>query len=187
MKIALFGGSFNPIHNKHVELVDTVLEKGIVDNVWVVPCGNHAFKNGLALAQNRIDMINLALSGRDNVRVERYEVERPGVSYAYDTFTGLKRMYPNRDFMFLIGSDILKEIERWHEFEKLRKEAKFVIFHRTGYSIPNKGLNVVSTFEENPSDLSSSKIREYVKQGKPIDGFVNEYVAEYIKQTGLYR
>lgn len=187
MKIALFGGSFNPIQNMHVKLVDSVLEKRIVDQVWVVPCGNHAFKNGLAPAQNRIDMINLALSGRNNVRVENYEVERQGTSYAYDTFTGLGKMYPGREFMFLIGSDILREIERWHEFDKLKKEAKFIIFHRSGYSMPNKGLNVVTTVEDNPSDLSSSMVREYLKQGKPIDGLVNEYVALYIKQTGLYR
>jgi nicotinate-nucleotide adenylyltransferase len=186
MRIALFGGSFNPIHNKHVELVEKVLKDNLADEVWIVPCGNHAFNKALVPAKNRIEMINLALSGRDNVRVEKYEIERQGVSYAYDTLMALKKRNPNDSFMLIIGSDILGEIERWHEFEKLKKEAKFIVFHRADYDIIDKGLNIVSVDEGNLSNLSSTIVREYTKQGKSIEGLVPREVAQYIKANKLY-
>ena len=71
MRIALFGGSFNPIHNRHIELAEKVLKDNLADQVWIVPCGNHAFNKSLAPAKDRIEMINLSLKGNKNIRVEK--------------------------------------------------------------------------------------------------------------------
>ena len=98
----------------------------------------------------------------------------------------LKKINPNDSFMFIIGSDILGEIERWHEFEKLKKEAKFIVFHRADYDIIDKELDILLVEEGNSSKLSSTTVREYTKQGKNIGQLVPKEVAEYIKTNKLY-
>jgi len=186
MKIGIFGGSFNPIHNGHISVMNRVIEKNLVDEIWVMPCKKHPLDKFLDKEEYRVAMVKLALIDLENIKFCDFELRKDGKSYTYDTLRKLKQKYLH-DFSWIIGSDILKQISTWHGYEHLQKEAKFIVLHRAGYSIFNPGINIESTLDIPTEDISSTKIRARVRQGKSISNMVPGAVEEYIQQNQLYQ
>ncbi|MBI2045068.1 nicotinate (nicotinamide) nucleotide adenylyltransferase [Candidatus Pacearchaeota archaeon] len=187
MKIGIFGGSFNPIQNTHARIIKEVLKNKLVNEVWIVPSGNHPFDKKMESVEHRLKMINLAIKGIKNVKVCDIEINSNGKSYTYDTIKKLREKYPH-EFLLIIGSDILRDIERWHKYKELVREVKFIIFLRDGYSIKLSG-NFKDSYviEENPNNISSSTIRRLASDGHSIKNLVPKEVEEYIKQKELYK
>lgn len=188
MKVGLFGGSFNPIHNDHIKIVKYTLEKRFSDEVWALPCKIHAFGKQLAYEKDRIEMINLALKGIDNAKVCDIELKSEGKSYTVDTIRKLKAKY-NHKFYFMIGYDILKEIHRWRNHRQLFNETEFIAFKRKDYCFEKiPGMNIAHMVDwKGNYNLSSSLIREKIGQNKSIKNLVPSSVEEYIRNNRLYR
>lgn len=185
MKVALFGGSFNPIHNGHLQIANELIAEKIVDEVWLIPCGNHAFDKKLAKGNDRMEMIKLAIENNPLVKAIGVELSPDKKSYSSETIAWFKKEFPH-DFCFVIGSDNLKDLDKWHDFEYLKNNVEFILCKRPGFELSNPfGINIKHLLHIS-SKISSTQIRENIKKGIPIKNFVNEKVEEYIKQRGLY-
>lgn len=186
MKIAVLGGSFNPIHNGHLKLVSYIAQNRIADEVWVMPCKKHPLDKFLDKEEDRVAMIKLALKGIEGARFSDFELTQNGKSYTFDTLRKLRKKY-DYDFLWVMGSDILNQISTWYGYEYLQKEASFIVFQRKGYSLTNPGIDIRASFNYNEDSISSTNIRERVRKGKSIVGLVPASVEQYIIQNGLYR
>ncbi|MEI7718352.1 MAG: nicotinate (nicotinamide) nucleotide adenylyltransferase [archaeon] len=186
MKIALFGGSFNPIHNGHLQIANKLVEKKVVDQVWLLPCGNHAFNKQLESGKNRMDMICLAIKNNPSVKVVGVELNETKKSFSSETISWFKKEF-NHDFFWVIGADNLKDLDKWHDFEYLKNSVEFILINRPGFEINNNLGIKIKEIVEMQSDISSTKIRENVATGKDLVGLVPEAVESFIKKEGLYK
>lgn len=187
MKIGIFGGSFNPIHKSHIKIVKAVLDKNIFDEVWIVPCYAHNFGKSLENYEDRVKMISLAFEDFPKIKICEIEKGRKGTSKTYDTILELREKY-NHEFVVIVGSDILYEIDKWSNSEKLLKEVSFVIYEREGFpSFRKEGMKILSVVSEKIDDISSTEIRKRITESLRIDDLVPEKVEEYIIKNSLYK
>ncbi|MDD5192639.1 MAG: nicotinate (nicotinamide) nucleotide adenylyltransferase [Candidatus Nanoarchaeia archaeon] len=187
-KIALFGGSFNPIHNHHVKMANTVLEEHVAEEVWIIPSKNHPYNKNLAPAKDRINMIQLAFDN-PKVKINRTEIESNETNYTIRTIKKLKKKHPH-EFYWVIGADVLYEMENnsWYGLNELLKETEFIIFSRKGYSIKQiPDMRIKAALDIKTHNESSTEIRERIRQGKSLKDMVPFKVEEYIQKKGLYK
>ncbi len=185
MKVGIIGGSFNPIHNCHLDLARYVIKHKFVDEVWIMPCKIHPLNKSIIPENFRVDMINLAIKDLAHVKLCDIELKKKHTSYTYGTLRELKQLYDN-DFYLIMGADLLKQLDKWKGYEQLKEEAKFIVFSRPGYVLRNPGLNIARLVEYAVGDISSTDIRERIKQGRSIEDLIPKVVAEYILKFGLY-
>ncbi|MBI2338750.1 MAG: nicotinate (nicotinamide) nucleotide adenylyltransferase [Deltaproteobacteria bacterium] len=177
VKIALFGGSFNPPHLAHRQVVEYLKDLPDFDAVWIVPTFDHPFQKELASYPHRRRMCELDFAGLGpKVKISDIEKElkaRP--SYMINTLRALKKKNPDCQFAVVVGSDCREEMAEWKDPEALKREAAFLFVPRPG-------------FENSPfMDISSSRIRELIKAGKPVTKYLAPEVVEYIEKNGLYK
>ena len=184
MKIGLFGGSFDPIQNAHMADIQKVLSANLVDKVWIMPCGKHAFEKSLTPAEYRLDMIRLAIGGMEDVEIEYSELYSCRKNYTADTLRRLKSQH-GHDFCLIAGSDILGEVERWKDFDYIR-QIPFIVIKREGYDYSEKNLRLEAFLEDNQSSVSSSEIRKRIMAAESVTGLVPRAVERYIHKNHLY-
>lgn len=171
INVALFGGSFNPPHVGHVQIVDHILRKGTFDQVWVIPCFRHPFGKKLAPFWDRIKMVRLAFAGfGERVRVTDVERRIGGVSYTWRTVRYLARSYPECQFAWVIGGD--QDKEKWRDFDKIKKTISIEDLPR-GPGSPIR-------------DVSSSDIRDALHKGYTASDFVASKVIALIRRRKLF-
>lgn len=185
-KIALFGGSFNPIHNHHIKMANSVLEKKLADEVWIIPSKNHPFNKNLAPAYHRINMICLAFND-PRIKINNIEIDSSETNYTIRTIQKLKEQYPYK-FYWMAGSDILSEIDKWYGKDELLKEIEFILFKRNGYDIDApKNMKIKKMLNIDSDNESSTEIRERIRQNKPLKNLVPLAIEEYIKTEKPYK
>lgn len=189
MRIGLLGGSFNPVHNGHIAIAKAALKELDLDRVLFIPVyiPPHKGAEGLIDAQGRYRMLELAAEKEPKFEISRYEIDKKQVSYSIDTLRYLKGAYPTgTEFFFLIGSDSLNELDTWKDIEQLKRLCRFAVCHRPGFDTDEGAAGIVK-IEMEPFDISSTQIRSYVKEGRPIKGLLPEKVEEYIEGKRLYK
>jgi nicotinate-nucleotide adenylyltransferase len=199
MNIGILGGTFDPVHNGHLEIAREVKESLVLDRVLFVPAGRSPFKvdYDVTPAEKRLEMLRLVLRNYPEYFISNIEVERPGISYTVDTLAKLRRQYDADDELyFILGWDSLEEFGSWREPARIIELAALVAVPRPGWTRPDPGelnklvpgISLRITFLEKPEiDISSTAIREMVARGQPIDHLVPQPAAEYIKKQALYR
>ncbi len=177
MRIALFGGSFNPPHKSHVAVVKHLIESKNFDEVWIIPCLAHAFGKKLAPYSDRVTMCRLAFEAIDpQVRVQKTDEEIQNTQgWSILTLRHLHQKHPEYEFHWVMGSDLIQEKKRWKNFDEIEKLAKIHPIPRAGYES--------SSFAQ----LSSSQIREKISKSEALAGIVSPEVEEYIQVKGLYQ
>jgi nicotinate-nucleotide adenylyltransferase len=186
-KIAIFGGSFNPIHNGHLQIIKKISNEKIVDEIWIMPCKKHSFDKNLASFKDRREMIRLAFERKKKIRICDFENKIHGKNYTIKTIKKLKKIHPNYKFFWVIGSDNLYTIKKWNRYKQLIKEIEFIVLKRKGYKLKRiRGVSmiVLGCFLEN---ISSTLIRERIDQSKPLKNLVPLQVEKYIKKKGIYK
>lgn len=195
-KIAILGGTFNPVHSEHVELVKNAKQELGLDLVIVVPTYLPPHKNTLpAPAVDRINMLNLAFKEIDGVTVSDYEVKKQGKSYSYQTAEYFRGKYPDAEIYFLCGGDMLTDFKTWKNPERILKAVTLAVFDRedfyTDYDFEReyfkKQFN--STFirlNYLGKDFSSTRIRVFASLGLSLEGLAIKQVEEYIFKNKLY-
>ncbi|MEK6826941.1 MAG: nicotinate (nicotinamide) nucleotide adenylyltransferase [Nanoarchaeota archaeon] len=186
MKIALFGGSFNPIHNGHINIADELINQKIVDEVWFIPCGNHAFNKELSDGETRINLINLAIENNPKFKIIDLELMSKEKSYTSETIKILKNFFPSHKFYFIIGADNLENLGKWHNIEYLEKNIEFILINRPGFGLLKNSKIKIKYRLDLKHKTSSSLIRENLKKGISIKKLLPEKVEHYIKQERLY-
>lgn len=195
MKLCVFQGTFNPIHKAHLRVAEYIIKKYDFDKLLFIPAYNPPHKCvDEDLAQHRFNMVKLAVSNEKNFEVSDIEFRRGGKSYTYMTICELYKQYHiEGKINFLIGTDAFQYIESWYETDKLKNLVKFIVFVReenfevSKYDyLRSKGYD----FEIQPlnfEDISSTELREMVKNNRNIDGLVTKEVKDYIKENELYK
>lgn len=183
-KIGILGGTFDPPHNGHLLIAHEVLTALKLDEIWFMPTKIPPHKNRMVTEErDRLAMLELALMNYDQFVVQSIELHREGRSYTYDTILLLKEMYED-DFFFIIGGDMVEYLPKWYKIDELMKLVTFVGVGRAGYSIEtNYPIIQLST----PIfDVSSTLIRERVKQKGNTHMLLPEQVKQYIEENRIY-
>ncbi|MCR2032562.1 nicotinate (nicotinamide) nucleotide adenylyltransferase [Anaerofustis stercorihominis] len=195
MKVGFIGGSFNPIHNGHINLALAGKNEFDLDKVIFIPNSINPIKENKSKVstEDRVKMVELAIEDYDDFEIDTYEVDKKGISYTIDTVEYLKNKY--NDLYFIGGADLIFELHKWKDYEKLLKEVDFIIAGRNPYKLPqledkvnelNKkydiNINILKNFKM--IDLSSSEIRNNILSNKSLK--IPKKVAEYIIKNNLY-
>jgi nicotinate-nucleotide adenylyltransferase len=187
MRVALFGGSFNPPHVGHVMVVSWLLaaRSAQAEQVWLLPTGSHPFGKTLAPFADRVAMAAAAMSVfGDRVRVESIEGDREGTTYTIDTVELLRAKHPGVRFSLVVGTDVMHDRPKWKEFDRLVTLVDLLPVRRAGVA----GSEVDDPANPSPlfPEVSSTDIRQRLVEGKSIDGLVPDRVREIIRSRNLY-
>lgn len=191
MRIGIFGGSFDPIHSGHAMIANYASQWETLDEVWLMVSPQNPFKDDGSLSSEevRCEMAEIVAAECSNVRVSRFEQHLPKPSYTYRTLTMLREKYPEHTFILIIGSDNWIEFDRWRNCDEIVAEFEILIYPRPGYEIDDSSLpGTVSVMHNAPQALiSSTFIRQSVKEGKNVNFFVPAGVYDYIRRNNLYQ
>ncbi|MFG6396866.1 MAG: nicotinate (nicotinamide) nucleotide adenylyltransferase [Muribaculaceae bacterium] len=183
MTAGIFGGSFNPVHNGHIALAKAIVERGIVDEVWLSLSPQNPLKDHpeeLVDDADRLAMLRLATNGIKGLEVCDIELSLPRPSYTINTLRALSRQYPRNRFRLIIGADNMLVFDRWKDHAEIMRDYNPVVYPRPGYDCPQ----AITGLPEFP--VSSTEIRNLLKGHKPVNKLLPHAVIEYISQRGLY-
>lgn len=189
MKIALYFGSFNPIHIGHLIIAEFVVSNQDIGQVWLVVSPQNPLKNPGTLLKDyhRLHLANLALEDNAKLKTSNIEFKLPRPSYTIDTLTFLREQYPQHTFSIIIGSDSHQNIHKWKNYNILLDNYEILIYKRPGFPIGNihEGSSII--METPLLDISSTLIRNLIKAGKSIKYLVPEIVRIEIENQNFYR
>jgi nicotinate-nucleotide adenylyltransferase len=191
LKLGIFGGTFNPIHNGHLINVEIIRSDFNLDKIILVPAQIPVHKSLASHipAEERYAMAVLAVAGAREYEVSRIEIDRNGPSYTITTVHELQGLYPDSELHLIIGMDSLNEICVWREPDHLLEHVSLIVMKRPGENCdPKLDLSRYEvSFAENPLiDISSTLIRERLRAGKSIRFLVPDAIIDYIRKKGLY-
>jgi nicotinate-nucleotide adenylyltransferase len=182
-KIAIYGGTFDPVHHAHLILAREAREMLALEKIIFVPAAISPGKDSpVASAEMRLSMLRAAIKGETALVVDECELNRPPPSYTIDTIEEIRRREADSEIYYLIGEDNLSGLASWHRFEQLQKMVRFVVLDRTGTQT-NHPYQVV----HRRIDISATEIRKRIASGRSIRYLVPPAVEEIIRQSNLYR
>lgn len=192
MNIFLFGGAFDPPHLGHQQIVTSLIEQQLADQVWLVPTGQHQFDKSMLPAEHRLEMIerleqNLPQDIRKQVKTEKFEIENSGPSRSYLTLQRLSQRNPEDNFFWVIGSDNLSQFHRWYQYQQLLTEFLVYVYPRRGYPMQPLYTGMVPLVGVEQIAVSSRLVRNKLQRGENLEAVMAPSVLEYIQQQGLYR
>lgn len=195
--IAVFGGTFNPIHIGHIEIIQEVLKISGVKKLIIIPTKipPHKDTDFLADEQDRVNMCRIVVNDLENVEVSDIELKRPGKSYTIDTIKVLKSIYPDDEIAITIGADMVTSFDKWKDYKEILSLSKIITFSRattddTAYKssidmLSGLGASVI-TVDKKISDISSSAVRNMILNHKDVCAYLCEGVVNYINDNRLY-
>lgn len=185
-RTCLFGGSFNPIHLGHIALVRQLLAHAPVDEVWLVVSPQNPLKSRDLLMPDaqRLHMATMAVAAEPGVRVCDYEFAMPRPSYMYHTLLSLQRSYPQREFSLLIGGDNWAYFDRWYHYADILRDFSIYVYPRKSFVIDESSLpSTVHVIHCPLLNISSTAIRQRIREHKPLAGWVHPDVERYIMEN----
>ncbi|MFB9325531.1 nicotinate-nucleotide adenylyltransferase [Paenibacillus aurantiacus] len=193
-KVGIMGGTFDPIHVGHLIAAQSALDEAGLDEVWFVPSYAPPLKDHEPGADSlaRLEMTMLATEPEPRFRVLDMELKRGGVSYSIDTVQELASKYPQVEFAYIIGSDRVNDLAKWHRIEELASVVRFIGLERPGQPLPDPSalppflLGRVEFAAMPHIDISSTDIRVRASSGRSIRYYVPDGVYFYIQRNGLY-
>ncbi|MEX2317172.1 MAG: nicotinate-nucleotide adenylyltransferase [Pirellulales bacterium] len=197
MRLGIFGGSFDPVHNAHLALARACQQQAALDEIWFTPAAMQPLKQTGPHATNdeRRAMLELAVGDEPSWRVCTMELDRGGVSYTVDTLRAIHAQRPNDQLFFLIGADALADVPHWNQPAEIFRLATALVVRRAG----DRALDLSSLARLCPAanpplpismpalDISSTEIRRRIWSGEAIDELVPQAVVEFILAHNLYR
>jgi nicotinate-nucleotide adenylyltransferase len=198
-RIGIMGGTFNPVHQGHIAIAEAAQKNYLLDKVIFVPSGHppHKTTEYIADKEDRYKMVKMAIAGKKNFKLSRVELDRPGYSYAIDTFNELKKEYRGNALLYYImGMDSINEILSWKKPLELFTICQFIVATRPGARI--RTLRRLLRFPplklhagqihviEVKKNISATKIRDSIKKGKIPARLMFPKVVAYIRKHKLY-
>ena len=205
LRLGIFGGSFNPIHNGHLQIAKTVLAQHRLDRVLLLPARQPPHKSrDLVPAEHRLAMTRLACEGEPGLEACDLELSVEGPNYTVDTLEKLARRYEDAELFFVMGADSLLDFPGWRDPQRILARARVVVVNRPGFKIrwsaeyfPDFSEAVLLRIKSDqvkmpPSTIQSTVIRKAIRAGEGllcggVGDLVPPRVARYIDATGLYR
>lgn len=196
--LAIFGGTFDPIHVGHLAIADDARWALGADQVLFVPAAQQPLKRGQvsgASAEDRLRMVELAVADNPQFAVSDAEVRRGGMSYTVDTVAAIKQEFPTTELFFVLGADAVALLPRWHRIEMLIAMCRFAVLRRPGVTLALDDLiatlptlrDRVTVIDGPLLTISATEVRQRVQQGQPVRYHLPYAVWEYIEQHNLYK
>ncbi len=193
MKIGVFGGTFNPVHLGHTHLAQSVFESLKLDSMLIIPDKIPPHKQAVLVDENhRLEMLKLAFEKYSWSQISDIEFKREGKSYSVLTLRELKNIYPNDQFYFVMGSDMLLSFKQWFCYEEILSLCSLAVVARNKQDIEkiseyanelDGNINIVSV---KPLEISSTQVRNAIKQGSGFEQILDKRVTNYILKNKLY-
>lgn len=189
MNIGLYFGSFNPVHVGHLIIASHIANSTDLDQVWFVVSPQNPFKPSASLLNEyqRLHLVNISIEGEQKLKTSTVEFKLPKPSYTIDTLAYLTEKYPNNIFSIIMGSDGFQNIDKWKNYETLIKNHSFYIYRRPGFEIQQTFNARITILEAPLLDISSTRIRNLIKEKKSIRFLVTDAVNDEIEKNGYYR
>lgn len=194
MKIGIYSGSFNPVHEGHIALCDYLVQEGVVDEVWLIRSPLNPLKantaNTLAPDEDRQKMLELAIEGHRGLKVCCIEDTLPKPNYTINTLQALQKLFPGEEFHLIVGMDNWLIFDHWRAYDTILNDFHLIVYPRPGYKEETiealKDLTSHVRIVDAPQyDISSTEIREAIAKGEETK-LMNSKVLEYIKEKSLY-
>lgn len=196
MKIGIFGGSFNPVHNGHIHLAKSVCEEFSLDKIYFVPSriSPHRSSFEYASGSDRLEMLRLACSDYVNLSVCDYELSCDRISYSIYTVEYFRKEFPDAELFLLIGSDMLLSFDKWYRYKDILSVVTLAVVSREkgDYDKLTEKAKSLSEYGEifiasaQPLPVSSTEIRKKVAKSDNWTCYLNKNVVQYIRLKGLY-
>jgi nicotinate-nucleotide adenylyltransferase len=196
LRLGILGGAFNPPHTGHLVCAQEALTQLELDKVLFVPVGEapHRSLAGDPGAEERLEMVELAIADDERFEASRVEIDREGPSYTSDTLRGLREAMPDDELFLILGGDQAATLASWHEPEAVLELATVAVVERISWSKHAIGIKVgrlrggraIRYLDMPLIQISSSLIRRRAGEGRPIRYLVPDKVAAYIESNGLY-
>ena len=194
-RIALYGGTFDPVHSGHLEVARRVLELFEIEQVIFIPAQLAPHKIGRSVTEpiHRYAMLALATQGDPRLLISTFELDAPDRRYTVDTVAEFQRMLgEDAELFFIMGADSWAEIKTWRDWERLLRMTKHIVVTRPGYDVPPAPPELkerISFTDAVMKDISATNIRRLASEGRynELDQMVPAAVAEYIRKYGIYR
>lgn len=196
--IGILGGSFDPIHNGHLSIAKAALKECGLRRIILMPAKVSPFKVGhkMASSEDRVNMANLVAKKNENFIVSTIEAFDQRISYTYETMEILSKEYEDDNIFFIMGTDSFLSIKGWYNWEKLVEEYPIIVGVRPGYKDEETRIlkeEIETNFDakirilsNKEKDISSTEIRQMIRDGKDISGLVPYEIKRYIYEHGLY-
>jgi nicotinate-nucleotide adenylyltransferase len=199
-KIGILGGTFNPVHYGHLITAEAVRGKYCLEKVLFIPAGipPHKQHSDVIEAEHRFNMVKCAISSNQYFEALHMEIDRIGFTYTIDTLTSLKAFYgESSSLYFIVGADVIPELVLWKDYTKVFGLCEFIALSRPGYdkkaffdeidSLSSSYRVSINITDAPQIDISSTGIRERVRDGRSIRYLVPQCVEEYIYGHNLYK
>ena len=188
-KVGIYSGSFNPIHHGHLMLASYLVTFVELDELWLLVSPQNPLKPKAELLddQHRLEMARLAVGDDPFIKVSDVEMHLPTPSYTINTLTALSEQYPDCEFVFICGMDSLQNLKNWREYQRILDNYELLVFPREGYD----GGDLVNypsvTVLKTPIlEISSTFIRQCIKEGRDVRYFMPEKAFLYMKENRFY-
>ena len=180
--VGIFGGSFNPVHTGHIALAKSLGEKAGLDEVWLMVSPQNPFKKeatDLLDDLSRLEMVREAVRDEERLKASDYEFRLPKPSYTWHTLQALIHDYPDTEFTLLIGGDNWAAFDKWYCHEQILSTCPIVVYPRQGSPVDTTHLPPGVTVVDTPLlNISSTEIRQRIREGKTIQGMVPECIEQ---------
>lgn len=198
-KKGIFGGTFDPIHNGHLHVAYEALYNLELDEIIFIPSGNPPHKTSKAVTDGKIryDLVTKVIENERRFKASDYEINKKSLSYTYETLEYFKELEPDTQWYFITGADCLMDIYTWKNIDRIFNSCKFVVFNRSGYgkkeilnqkSLVEAKLNKEILFLDIPIlEISSTTIRNKLREGKSISYLVPEGLNKVLKEMNIYK
>jgi nicotinate-nucleotide adenylyltransferase len=183
-RIGLLGGTFDPIHNGHIAITKTAIQQLKLDKLLLIPAGNPWQKSEFSDSKHRLEMVKKAGNDLEKVEVSDIEVNKTGPTYTFETLQELHKKYPNSELILILGSDAVAGFDTWKEPNLVKTLARIYVVQRAGDFSQDWHFDRI---QMPPIEISSTEIRERVKNNESISELVPKSVNEYISANGLYK
>lgn len=192
MKVGILGGTFDPIHKGHLLIAEQAIAKVGLEQVWFIPTAvsPHKTENEVTSAYHRAEMVKLAIAPYPYFRFSSIELDRSGISYTVDTLETLCEKYPNIEFHFIVGTDMVNDLPNWYKIERIIQLSKIIGVYRP--QVPLKEIPIwishrlIWIQEDIGIHVSSSFIRKHVNQRSLLQYVLPSSIYRYIEENRLY-
>jgi nicotinate-nucleotide adenylyltransferase len=190
-RIGFFGGSFDPIHNGHLFIIEKFIQNFELDLLLLCPAYQAPLREQKAIFNptQRLEMARLIAHSNQKLEVFDFEINQPKMSFTYETIQEVKKGYPKSKIFLAIGLDQFEKLSTWRWIRELSKEVHFIIFARGQITAPAPSMSDIQyTFIQNPLiDISSTQIRKCLQKGESVAQWIPDVILSYLEKNNLLR
>ena len=196
MRIGIYGGSFNPVHNGHIHLAETAVAEFGLDRLYLLPSKKSPHRSSAEYApdEDRLEMLRLASRHNEKLFVSDYEIKSDRVSYTIYTVEHFRREFPDAELFLLVGSDMLLSFDTWYRYEQILENVTLCVVSREKGDLPELRkkaeelgkIGKILVSETAPTVVSSTEVRKKIAKNKDFTCYLDENVVQYIRLKGLY-